>query len=125
MADAMWAEIVSLPPGNGIPNPGVLPVNLGPSIVRRISLTWPAGCGGLVYLQVQAGGGFAFPSQANQFLAFDDYTYSFEVSNQINNGNWSILTINRDAIEHDPIIVFEYDYLKPGIAAQPSNPISL
>lgn len=125
MADASWGALVSLPAGFGVPTPGVFAVDLGPSIVRRILLTWPAGCGGLVFLQVQAGGGFAYPSQPGQFLAFDDYTYAFDVSNQINNGNWSILCSNHDAIGHDPAVIFEYDYLRGSVATAQSNPIAL
>lgn len=125
MADASQVFIPNGTPGNGVKQVQVLPANLGPSTVRRIAITWPAGCGGLLFIQIQAAGGFAFPNQRDQFLAFDDYTYTFEVSNQINNGNWSIVFYNMDFIVHDPIIVFEYDYLRGSVNSASVTPIAL
>lgn len=125
MADASQAQIIAVPAGNGIKSVLRYDFQLGPSNVRRILLTWPAGCGGLVFLQVQAGGGYAFPNQQNQFLAFDDYTYVFDVTGQINNGNWSIIAYNLDFIDHDPIIVFEFDYLHDDVTQSSVTPIAL
>lgn len=125
MADASRVDILSMPAGFGVGAPARWNTPLPPSIVRRISITWPAGCGGLVFLQIQAAGGFAFPSFQDQYLAFDDYTYTFDVSNQINNGNWSVVGYNTDAIGHDPIIVFEYDYLREAVSNSVTTPIAL
>jgi hypothetical protein len=88
-------------------------------------MTWPAGCGGLVFLQIQAGNGYAFPNEQNMFLAFDDYTYTFDVNNQINSGQWSIVGYNLDFILHDPIVVFEFDYLRGTQTSTSVTPISL
>lgn len=125
MVDASQAFVINCPPGNGVQQVHPFPVNLGPSIVRRILITWPAGCGGLLFIQIQAGGGYAFPNQQGQYLAFDDYTYAFDVANQINSGQWSVLSYNMDYIGHDPIIVFEYDYLRGTVAPASVTPISL
>jgi hypothetical protein len=125
MADAIQGLVLSLPPGNGIRQNLRFAVPLGPSNVRRILLTWPAGCGGLVFLQVQAANGYAFPNQQNQYLAFDDYTYSFDVSNQIDSGQWSIVGYNMDYIQHDPIVVFEFDYLRGTVTQSAVTPIAL
>ena len=125
MVDASQVFIPSLPAGNGARNIETLPCPLGPSIVRRISITWPAGCGGLVFIQIQAGNGYAFPNQQGQFLAFDDYTYTFDVHNQINSGQWSIVAYNVDFIGHDPIVVFEFDYLRGTVTSASVTPIGL
>lgn len=125
MVDASQAFVISKPPGNGVKQVGVFPVNLGPCLVRRILITWPAGCGGLLFIQIQAGGGYAFPNQQDQYLAFDDYTYAFDVSNQINNGNWSVVSYNLDFIQHDPIVTFEFDYLRGSVAPSSNTPIAL
>lgn len=125
MVDASQAFVISKPPGNGVKNVGVFKVNLGPSIVRRILITWPAGCGGLLFIQIQAGNGYAFPNQRDQYLAFDDYTYAFDVSNQINSGQWSVVSYNMDFIEHDPIVTFEFDYLRGTVTQSTVTPIAL
>lgn len=125
MADASQVFIPSYGPGNGNANIQTLPCKLGPSVVRRILLTYPAGCAGQLFLRIQAGGGFAFPNQPNQYLAFDDYTYAFDVSNQINSGDWAVVGYNLDTITHDPIVVFEYDYLRGTVTSTSSTPIAL
>lgn len=125
MADASRVFIPAIAPGNGVPHYTLMQCPLGPSIVRRILITWPAGCGGLVFIQIQAGGGYAFPNQINEYLAFDDFTYTFEVSNQITSGDWSIVYYNMDYIGHDPIIVFEFDYLRGTVTTGSVTPIGL
>lgn len=121
----MRSLIPALPPGNGSWQEFVYQIDLGPSIVRRILITWPAGCGGLVFIRIEAGGGYAFPSVPDELLAFDDYTYTLDVTNQINNGNWAVVAQNRDYIGHDPIIVFEYDYLRGAVNSASYTPIPL
>lgn len=125
MADASQVFIPAAAPGNGVKQVFILNAPLGPSVVRRILITWPAGCGGQLFIRIQAGGGFAFPSAPETYLAFDDYTYDFEVSNQINSGQWAIVYYNLDYIEHDPIIVFEYDYLRGTVTQASTTPIAL
>lgn len=125
MADASQAFIINGVPNNGISNPGEFVIDLGPSEVTRILITWPAGCGGLVFVQIRAAGGFAFPSYNNQYMAYDDYTYSIDVSNQTTSGKWSVMTDNRDFITHDPQVVFEYNYLRGSGNSNALTPISL
>jgi hypothetical protein len=125
MVDASQAFIINTPAGNGVKHVGAFAINLGPSIVRRILITWPAGCGGLLFIQIQAGNGYAFPNQQGQFLAFDDYTYAFDVSNQIDSGQWSVVSYNMDYIGHDPIVTFEFDYLRGTVTSSAVTPIAL
>lgn len=125
MADASKVFIPSAAPGNGVKQVFTFPCPLGPSRVRRISITWPAGCGGLLFIQIQAGNGYAFPNEQNMFLAFDDYTYTFDVDNQIDSGQWSIVFYNMDFIVHDPIVVFEFDYLRGTVTSATVTPIAL
>lgn len=87
-------------------------IDLGPSEVKRILLTFPAGCGGLVGVRIEAAGGYAFPNQPGQFLSFDDYTYAFDVTNQAQTGRWTKVAYNVDLIPHLVTVVFEYDYLR-------------
>jgi hypothetical protein len=125
MVDASQVFIPAAAPGNGVKQVFALPADLGPCTVRRILITWPAGCGGLLFIQIQAAGGFAFPNQPGMFLAFDDYTYVIDVSNQTNSGKWSIVYYNLDYIDHDPIIVFEFDYLRGDTPVGSTTPIAI
>lgn len=125
MADASQGFVINYPAQNGGSFQEEFAVNLGPCTVRRILITWPAGCGGQMFLQIRAGGGYAFPNQQNQFLAFDDYTYVFDVDNQINSGQWSVIGYNSDFIDHDPIVVFEFDYLRGTVTSASTTPIAL
>lgn len=125
MADALQSFEPIFAPGNGATVIAALPVDLGICEVSRILLTWPAGCGGLVGVQIQAAGGFAFPSKQNQFMAFDDYTYDLEVTNQTTSGKWSIVGYNTDYIAHLVTVVFEYDYLRGNVIGRASQPIAI
>lgn len=125
MADAIQTFQDLVPAGRPPSTPGGINCPLGPSLVSRISITWPPGCGGLVGVQVRAGGGFAFPSMDGQFLAFDDYTYTFDVTGQIDNGNWSLDTYNVDLIDHQITVVFEYNYLRGANNQNALTPIAL
>lgn len=125
MADALQATTGLIPASTKLPSTVVFGPNLGPSIVRRILITWPAGCGGLVGVRVTAGGGFAFPALAGQYLAYDDYTYPFDVANQVTSGQWLAVCYNVDLIDHLITIVYEYDYLRGNQQASSMNQIAL
>lgn len=111
--------------GNGSKAASVFPTKLGPSIVRRVLLTFPAGCGGLVGVAITAGGTAAFPFNPGSYFSFDDYTYAFEVGEQITTGDWGLITYNADFIIHSVQIVYEYDYLDAGSSAKRQPPVSL
>lgn len=125
MADASQAFIINGTQNNGVSFPREFAIDLGPSDVTRILITWPAGCGGLVFIQIRAAGGYAFPSFQDQYMAFDDYTYSIDVSNQTTSGKWSVMIDNRDFILHDPQVVFEYNYLRGANNTNALTPISI
>lgn len=125
MADALQTFGPIFVAGKGAQTIAALPIDLGLCDVSRILITWPAGCGGLVGIQIQAAGGFAFPSKPNQFLSFDDYTYDLEVNNQTTSGKWSIVGYNVDYIDHLITVVFEYDYLRGNVVGRASQPIAI
>lgn len=125
MADASQGTIWIIPKNTGPGNNLVYPNDLGQSIVRRILLTWPAGCAGQVFVQVQAGGGYAYPNIQNQFMAFDDYTYPIDVSNQTTSGKWRLYAYNTDNTDHAIQVIYEYDYLRGTVVSGQLQPISL
>lgn len=125
MADASQAFTVVVNPGSGNLNPVGFAFNLGQGIVRRILVTWPPGCGGLVGVQIQAGASGAFPIGAHTYFVFDDYTYAFDVDNQIDSGQWSTLMYNIDTIPHGIQFVFEYDYLRGAVVSSGGQPVSI
>lgn len=125
MADTSAIFEPLLAPGNGSRAASVFPISLGDSIVRRILLTFPAGCGGLVGVAVTAGGTAAFPFNPGSYFSFDDYTYAFDVGTQIETGNWGLITYNADFTIHSVQVVFEYDYIGVGSNAKQQPPVSL
>lgn len=125
MADASQVFIYLLAAGNGSSASSRASCDIGLSRVRRILLTFPAGCGGLVGVRVEAAQGYAFPNQPGQFYAFDDYTYTIDVSNQIDSGKWSLVTYNTDYIIHAITAVFEYDYVRGNDVSSNNQPIAI
>jgi hypothetical protein len=125
MADASKAFTIVVQPGSTPSAPVAFALPLGSCIVRRILLTWPPGCGGLCGVQIQAGASGAFPSNPLTYFVFDDYTYAFDVDNQIDSGVWSTLMYNIDQIGHGIQFVFEYDYLRGPAAGAHSQPIAI
>lgn len=125
MADALQSSGGLITARTVLPSIEVFSPNLGPSIVRRILITWPAGCGGLVGVRIEAGGGFAFPNVDGQYLSFDDYTYAFDVANQTTSGQWLAACYNVDYIDHEITVVYEFDYLRGNQQSSSMNPIAL
>lgn len=125
MADASQVFSSLIPAGNGSSATTTKQTPLGLSRVRRVLITYPYGCAGLVGVQIRAADGYAFPNQQNTFIAFDDYVYPFEVTGQIDGGNWSVVAYNKDILPHTIQVVYEYDYVRQAVAQSSSNPISL
>jgi hypothetical protein len=125
MADASQGTIWIVPANTPASAPRTAANELGPSIVRRILLTWPAGCAGQVFVQVQASGGYAFPNQQGQFMAFDDYTYAIDVSNQTTSGHWRLLTYNTDQTDHAIQVIYEFDYLRGDMSTTQLQAVAL
>jgi hypothetical protein len=125
MADASQAFTVVVNPGSTNLSPAGFNFDLGPCIVTRILVTWPPGTGGLVGVQIQAGASGAFPFNKQTYFVFDDYTYAFDVDNQIDSGNWATLVYNADTIQHGIQFVFEYDYLRGTQTSSNSQPVAI
>lgn len=125
MADTSRQFLVT-PPANGSSNNiQIYNTPLGPSVVKRILITWPPGCSGLVPVQIMAGEQAAFPGQPGTFFVFDGFTYPFEVTGQITTGQWSVATYNLDALPHVIQIVYEFDFLNGSSQQGAPLPISL
>lgn len=125
MADTSQQFFMPVPAGNGSRQLWNANAPLGPSIVRRILITWPPGCAGLVGVQIQAGGQAAFPNVSASYMVFDNYTYAFDVQNQINSGQWLIQAFNTDFLIHNIQAIFEYDYYRGDITPGSTTPIAL
>lgn len=125
MSDASRAFTLTVPAGFGASTETSFALSLPVCDVTACLITWPSGCVGLVGAALQAAGTNAFPFGQNQFLAYDDFTYEFQVTNQINSGDWSILAYNQDYFAHTLTVVLEYDYITLGNAPTTSLAISL
>lgn len=124
MADASQSFAFTLPAGNGSNATAEYSMQLPICDVSKITITWPAGCAGLVGLAVQAAGTNAFPYIAGQFMNFDDYTYPLEVTNQLDSGDWSLLAYNADYFAHTVQLVMEYNYINTNSGVSSSLQVS-
>jgi hypothetical protein len=111
MADTSLAFNITFAAGNGAKTVSDVATLLGPCHVRRILVTWPTGCAGLVGVQIKAGGSAAFPSNATQYMLFDGYTYDTAVTNQLDSGQWVVEGYNLDFLPHTIQVIYEFDYL--------------
>jgi hypothetical protein len=125
MADASQAFTVVINPGSTNLSPVGFDFHLGLCIVRRILVTWPPGCGGLVGVQLTTTQSGSFPIGKFTYFVFDDYTYAFDVDNQSDTGSWGMLGYNTDATQHGIQFVFEYDYLRGHAPSTANQPIAL
>jgi len=125
MVDASRVFGGLIPARTNPPNVVQIVSPLGPSQVRRISIVFPAGCGGLVGVRLQAGGGFAFPDQDGQYFSFDDFVYTFDVANQVTSGQWQAICYNVDFIDHEITMIYEFDYLRGTPNLSSSTPIAI
>lgn len=125
MSDASQAFSILIPAGNGVLTSAYYPLAIGLAEVTRCIIAWPAGCCGNVGASLLAANTAAFPRQSGVYLAFEDYTYAFDVSNQIQTGNWGIEAYNTDYFDHTLYIVLEYDYVLTSVASSPSTQISI
>lgn len=124
MPDASQVFAVTVPPGNGSTVSAYYPLSIGLAEAVNCIVTWPAGCVGLVGVALLAANSWAFPYASNTYLAFDDFIYTFGISNQIQTGNWGLQAYNADWYAHTIQVVLEYDYVmtdvQPGSSLQVS-----
>lgn len=125
MVDASFVANGIITAGTVLPATQSIFTKLGPSQVRRISIIFPAGCGGLVGVRIKAGGGFAFPNVDGQYFSFDDYIYTFDVANQTDSGQWQAECYNIDLIDHGITVIYEFDYLRGNLGIASSQPIAI
>lgn len=125
MADALFKIGFVVPAGNGVQTIGTLNFNIGPSVIRRIILDFPAGCMGNVGIAVTAGKSPAFPNNPNAFIVFDGYQFDTEVSNQIDSGQWGLMGYNTDFVDHQVRSYFFYDYVRQPVSSIGSQLVAL
>lgn len=125
MADFTRVFDITVPAGSGIKTVSRVPTPLGLCVVSDFYLRWPAGCAGLVGVQVWAGESPAFPNNGSDYMRFDDYVLSQIVQNQINSGQWSVAAWNTDIYDHTLEIVYNCNLVSFATLANPGVPISL
>jgi hypothetical protein len=125
MPDVSYVADLVLPAGNGAQSFNSIDAPLGDSSVRRILLTFPPGCAGLVGVVIFAGGSVAYPINGDKYFVFDDYTYVLEAKGQITSGQWKVVGYNTDYYQHTIQVIFEYDYLIQGPALPSGLPVSI
>ena len=125
MADTSKIRTYSPPPGGGTITPVTFREAFGFCVMRRILITFPPGCGGVVGAAVMAANSSAYPSDPAVYYLFDDYTYPIEVTNQIQTGDWAVICYNAGFLPHNLQVVYEYDYISPSTSSVNAIPVSL
>lgn len=125
MPDASQAFSVTIPAGSGSVATHTTALPLPISNVTRCLLTWPAGCAGLVGVALMFAGTQQFPYVAGQFMAFDDFTYPFDITNQPTSGAWNLIGYNQDYYDHTIQVILEYDYIILGSGPATSALVSV
>lgn len=111
MSDASRVFQITAPAGNGSTTPANYELQLGLAEVVSCIITWPAGCCGLVGVALLAADSWAFPVTPNTYMAYDDFNYTLQITNQIQTGDWSVSIYNADFYSHTIQFVMEYDYV--------------
>jgi len=125
MADASKQYTLSMPGGTQFGTDSPFPMNIGPSIVERITVSFPPGCANLVNCQIFCGGSPVYPNDAQKFFHFDNYNYVIPVSLDHYEGNWAIAVFNSDLLTHEIQINIEYRYLQQSPQLSSAQPISV
>jgi hypothetical protein len=125
MSDFTAAFSVTIPAGTTIASPVLVPCNIGIADVESILVVVPAGCAGNVGFQIWAGGTTSYPTSKTQWFIFDDYTFTQEVSNQINSGQWAINAYNVDTFQHVLQVYFKANHVTPSPVPASSPLVSL
>lgn len=116
---------ITVPAGNGVQTFQTSLTKIGLAEVRRVLVTFPPGCAGLVGVQLRLGGSAVYPFNENEYFIHDDYILEQDVTNQVNSGDWSVRTYNFDYIDHVIRLTYQYDTVVYGQSLSSSAPIAL
>lgn len=111
MADVVKSFRFLVPPGNGVATSHTKDCELGTSDVTQIDLVFPAGCAGLVGVQLTFTGNPVYPNSQVGFFILDNDRIQIPVSGQGNSGSWGMLAFNEDYNQHIIDAYFYYNYV--------------
>lgn len=125
MADTSTQYSISAPAGNGLPLGNTYSLAIGPSIVEKIRVTFPPGCGNTIFVQIRVGGTARYPNQIPNTFHYDSYVWEVDVTNSPDTGDWEIFIANVDFIDHEIQVEMLYNWLSNSSQAASALPASL
>jgi hypothetical protein len=97
---------VTIPAGTTIANPLVTPIQFEPNEVESIDWLFPAGCQGLVGIQIGARSVPVIPADRTQWFIRSGDSQGFSVSGMHKTGDWSVIGYNLGNFPHTIHLTF-------------------
>ena len=97
---------VTIPAGVLKASPQVFTTRFNPAIVERIDWLFPAGCQGLVGIQIGARSIAIVPFDATQFITRTGDSSGVDIQDVHETGDWSVIGYNTGAFPHTVHITF-------------------
>lgn len=124
MPDSVFNYVVSCPASTPATAPVEVPfTGMDPIIIRKCTITIPAGHSGLTGIAIAFGHNNVLPSNTGAFISGDDDLLPFVMDGYPAGVSWSALVCNLDLQPHVWQVTIEGDVLKdPGANASPPPP---
>ena len=97
---------VTIPAGTPRASPQVSLTQFPTAIVERIEWLFPAGCAGLVGIQIGARNVAVIPFDASQFITRTGDSSGIDLTDMHNTGDWSVIGYNTGAFPHTIHVTF-------------------
>ena len=97
---------VSIPPGTPTASPLVTLTQFLPATVERIEWLFPAGCAGLVGIQIGARAVVIIPHNTSQFITRTGDSAGVDLDGAHDTGDWSVIGYNTGTFPHTIHVTF-------------------
>lgn len=105
---------VTIPAGTPQATPLVTPTVFPPNIVDSVEWVFPAGCNGLVGIQIGARAVQILPANAGQFFIRSGSEHSLAVDDMHDSGDWSVIGYNTGTFPHTIQVTYRvHRYVRP------------
>lgn len=100
-------------------------VSFDQGVVERIEITIPDGHAGLTGIRLLQAHTPVIPSTSNAYIIGNDRTLSWDLTNYLDNGGWSVQCFNTDQYDHTFHIAFLVNELSAGTNLTFTSPSGL
>lgn len=104
---------ITIPAGTPIATPIVTPTQFGDNEVERIEWLFPDGCNGVVGIQIGARTVPIIPANRGQFLVRSGDSHGYDLTEQHQTGDWSVIGYNTGSFPHTVHVYFFVHRIPP------------